>query len=232
VAAYGNLWREKVRATSPRTQTIFLVDTHLYYDPSSGPRLRPSLAAPFRAPTFVYCKGGRTGQRYVCPSFLTPQVHSRRCGITQHDKGQAPLANPQRGACPPRASRNGAQMGATQEAPCLCTNGAQHERGAHGHAGAPLLRPTPVYARTGLRRKPPFAPFAGRGKVRAPSLGPRSHANREVCPPFLPRKCLRPAPVCARTRFAPESCRGMALPFRHEQALCRKPPPRLRGVGR
>jgi hypothetical protein len=98
--------------------------------------------------------------------------------------------------------------------------------------GPPFYAPPLFMHEQGLRRKPPFAPFAGRGKVHAPSLGPQSHANREVCPPFLPRKCLRPAPVCARTRFTPESCRGMALPFRHERVLRRKPPPRLRGAGR
>jgi hypothetical protein len=199
----------------------------LYYDPSSGPRLRPSLAAPFRAPTFVYCKGGRTGQRYVRPSFLTPQVHSRRCGITQHDKGQAPLANPQWGACPPppRLSRwctNGGRAGGT---PFVREWGAARTGGRTVTQGPPFYTPPPFTHERGLRRKPPFSPFAGRGKVHAPSLGPRSHANGEVCPPFLPRKCLRPAPVCARTRFAPESRRGMALPFRHEWALRRKPRP-------
>jgi hypothetical protein len=161
VAAYGNSWREKVRATSPRTQTIFLVDTCLYYDPSSGPRLRPSLAAPFRAPTFVYCKGGRTGQRYVHPSFLTPQVHSCRCGIMQHDKGTSPTCQPPTGSLsPPRASRDGARIGAVQEAPCLCANGVQHERGAHGHAGAPLLHPTPFMHERGCAETP-FCPLCG-----------------------------------------------------------------------
>jgi hypothetical protein len=129
----------------PRTRTIFLVDTHLYYDPSSGPRLCPLLAAPFRAPTFVYCKGGRTGQRYVRPSFLTPQVHSRRCRIMQHDKGQAPLANPQWGACPPppppplRLSQWCTNGGHAGGAPFVCERGAARTGGARSHRGPPFM---------------------------------------------------------------------------------------------
>jgi hypothetical protein len=116
-------------------------------------------------------------------------------------QGTSPTCQPPTGSLsPPRASRDGAQMGAAQEAPRLCANRAQHERGAHGHAGPPFYAPPPFTHERGLRQKPPFAPFAGHGKVHAPSLGPRSHTNGEVCPPFLPRKCLHPAPfVCERS---------------------------------
>jgi hypothetical protein len=141
----------------PQTRTIFLVDACLYYDPSSGPRLRPLLAAPFRAPTFVYCKGGRMGQRYIHPSFLTPQVHSCRCGIMQHDKGQAPLANPQRGACPPPTPLAMVhEWGPHRRRPVCARTGRSTNGGCTVTQG-----PHPVYARTGAVPKAPFCPLCG-----------------------------------------------------------------------
>jgi hypothetical protein len=204
----------------PQTRTIFLVDTCLYYDPSSGPRLHPSLAAPFRAPTFVYCKGGRMGQRYIHPSFLTPQVHSCRCGITQHDKGQAPLANPQQGACPPPTPLAMVhEWGPHRRRPVCARTGRSTNGGVHGHTGAPPCLRT----NGGCAESPLLPPLRGTGRYVPPPLAP-DHTLTGSVPPLFAQEMLTPCPVCVRMRFAPESRRGMALPFRHEWALHRKPP--------
>jgi hypothetical protein len=149
-------------------------------------------------------------------------------------QGTSPTCQPPTGSLspPPAPLTMVHEWGLRRRRPVCARTGRSMNRGCTITQGPPFYAPPLFTHERGLCRKPPFAPFAGRGKVCAPSLGPRSHANREVCPPFLPRKCLRPAPICVRTRFAPESRRGMALPFRHEQVLCRKPLPRLRGAGR
>jgi hypothetical protein len=132
--------------------------------------------------------------------------------------------------------------------PCLsrwCMNGGHaggapfvHERGAARTGGRTVTQGPPFYApphlctNRGCAKSPLLPPLRGVGRYVPPPLAPNHTLTGKCAPPFLPRKGLRPAPVCAQTRFAPESHRGMALPFRHEQALCRKPPPRLRGAGR
>jgi hypothetical protein len=198
VAAYRNSWCEKVCTTLPRTRTIFLVDARLYYDPSSGPCLRPSLAAPFRAPTFVYCKGGRTGQRYVRPSFLTPQVHSRRCGIMQHDKGQAPLANPQQGACPPpclsRWCTNGGRAGGT---PFVRKQGAARTGGAQSRRGPPFTPHPHLCTNGGHAESPLLPPLRGAGRYVPPPLAPNHTLTGKCAPPFCPGNAYALPRLCA-----------------------------------
>jgi hypothetical protein len=101
---------------------------------------------------------------------------------------------------PPCASRDGAQVGATQEVPRLYANGVQHEQGGARSRRGPPFTPHPcLRTNGGCAESPLLPPLRGTGRYVPLPLAPDHMLTGKCAPPFCPGNAYALPPfMCER----------------------------------